>query len=99
MPTVAKERGEVMRVVLHPDMKAEFQAKCKRNGQKMSERTRQLIAQDLAAGQSAAQRLDAILSSAKEKSEASGIPSLSIEDIDAFIERVRSERIEAGAVQ
>ena len=92
------ERGEVMRVILQPTMKTEFQKKCERNGQKMSERTRQLIAQDLATEQTPIQRLDAILASAEHKNKASGIPSLSIDDIDQFIDQVRSERIASAYI-
>ncbi len=90
--------SEVMRVVLPSSLKSQFQHKCAEQGQKMSERLRQLIVQDLAQEQTAADRLSSILESAAKKNEASGLPEPTIEDIDAFIDSVRDERVSAGLV-
>lgn len=90
--------GEVMRVVLPATLKSQFQSKCADQGQKMSERLRQLIVQDLAQEKTAADKLAGILASAAQKNEASGLGEPTIEDIDAFIESVRDERIAAGLV-
>lgn len=90
--------SEVMRVVLPPQLKAQFQEKCNRQGQKMSERMRQLVVQDLAQSESPADKLDRILASAEVKNKAAGLPEPTIEDIDEFIAAVRAERIEDGLV-
>lgn len=90
--------GEVMRVVLPPMLKVQFRERCAQQGQNMSERMRQLIAQDVSSEATPAQRLSQILASAQAKNDASALPSLSIEDIDAFIDEVREERIEAARV-
>ena len=89
----ATTSGEVMRVVLPPALKVQFRERCAQQGQNMSERTRQLIAQDICAEATPAQRLSQILASAQAKNEASALPALSIEDIDAFIDEIREERI------
>ena len=94
----ATTTGEVMRVVLPPDLKTQFQEKCEAFGQKMSERARQLILADVMEEATPAARLTAILQSAKVKNERSGLGTPSIEDIDRFIEKVREERIEQGLV-
>lgn len=98
MATAVATAGEVMRVVLPPELKEEFRAKCIEHGQKMSERTRQLIAADVSQGQSASSRLSGILASARKKNDSNGLPEPTIEDIDAFIDAVRSERIAEGFV-
>lgn len=98
MVSVATAAGEVMRVILPPAIKSQFQSKCNDHGQKMSERMRQLVVQDLAAQESPADKLSAILASAERKKEASGLPEPSIEDIDAFIDAVRAERISSGLI-
>lgn len=90
--------SEVMRVVLPPVLKSQFQDKCAKQGQKMSERMRQLIVQDLSQERTAADELAGILASATEKNEASGLSEPTIKDIDAFIESVRDERILSGLV-
>lgn len=90
--------SEVMRVVLPTSLKTRFQDKCSEHGQKMSERMRQLIVQDLAQEESPAEKLDRILASAEAKNKASNLPEPTIEDIDAFIASVRSERIKDGLV-
>ncbi len=94
----ATTTSEVMRVVLSSSMKTQFQAKCAKRGQKMSERMRQLIAEDLAQEHTAAENLSDILASAAKKNEASSLPLMTIDDIDAFIESVRDERISSGHV-
>lgn len=91
--------SEVMRVVLSSDLKARFQEKCSANGQKMSERMRQLIVQDLAEEETPADKLSRILQSATMKNRASSLPEPTIDDIDAFIDSVRTERIDSGLVK
>lgn len=90
--------GEVMRVVLSPTLKEDFHAKCIANGQSMSDRMRRLIVEDLAKDQTPADRLSTILNSAEVKNQASGLPTPTIEDIDAFIDSVREERVSTGHV-
>ncbi|MDR0308660.1 MAG: hypothetical protein LBH87_01870 [Coriobacteriales bacterium] len=90
--------GEVMRVVLSPNLKSQFHDRCAEQGQKMSERMRQLIVQDLAQAKTPADKLADILESASIKNKASCLPEPTIDDIDAFIESVRDERIKAGLV-
>jgi len=90
--------GEVMRVVLSPALKSQFQDKCTRNGQKMSERMRQLIVQDLAQEKTPADKLTEILASADRKKKASGLVEPTINEIDAFIAAVRDDRIKTGLV-
>lgn len=92
----ATSTGEVMRVVLSPSMKTRFQSKCQERGQKMSERMRMLIAEDLAQEQSPAEKLSGILASAARKNQSSALPAMTIEDIDSFIDSVREERIKSG---
>jgi len=87
-----------MRVVLSPSLKAQFQDRCTRQGQNMSERMRQLIVSDLARDKTPADRLADILASANRKKIANELPEPTIEEIDAFIELVRNERIKAGLV-
>ncbi|WP_455779576.1 hypothetical protein [Gordonibacter pamelaeae] len=96
--TTTTMSGEVMRVVLPPTLKARFQSKCADQGQNMSERMRQLIAQDLAQEATPADRLTAILASAERKNRASGLSTPTIDDVDAFIDAVRAERIRDGIV-
>jgi len=91
-------QGEVMRVVLSPSLKSQFQDRCAEQGQKMSERMRQLIVSDLSQEKTPADKLEGILASANRKKKASGLPEPTIEEIDAFIDSVRSERIRAGLV-
>ncbi|MEC4175079.1 hypothetical protein VJ918_05360 [Adlercreutzia sp. R21] len=89
----ASTAGEVMRVVLPPLLKVQFRERCTQQGQNMSERMRQLIAQDVSSEATPAQRLSQILASTQAKNEASALPALSIDDIDAFIDEIREERI------
>lgn len=96
--TTTATPGEVMRVVLPPTLKSQFQDKCAQQGQKMSERMRQLIVQDLSIEKTAADKLADILASAEQKNKASGLPEPTIEEVDAFIESVRDERISSGLV-
>ena len=84
--------GDVMRVVLSPALKSQFQDRCAEQGQKMSERMRQLIVEDLAREKTPAEKLANILASADRKSKASKRPELTIDEIDAFIESVRNDR-------
>lgn len=97
MPITAAN-NEVMRFVLPASTKERFQNKCARRGQNMSERMRYLVARDVEDVSAPAERLSAILSSAREKNAAAGLAEPTIEDIDAFIDSVRFERIEAGLV-
>ena len=87
-----------MRVVLSPSLKTQFQDRCTRQGQNMSERMRQLIVSDLARDKTPADRLADILASANRKKTANELPEPTIEEIDAFIDSVRNERIKAGLV-
>ena len=96
--TESTAESQVLRVVLPAAVKAEFSRRCAERSQGMSERVRQLIVLDLEETESPAQRFEAILSSARRQVAASGLPQPSIEDIDAFIERVRDERIAEGHV-
>jgi hypothetical protein len=96
--TTSTTSGEVMRVVLPKALKSEFQDKCSVQGQKMSERMRQLIVQDLSQSKTPADKLADILSSADKKNKASGLAELTIEEVDAFIASVCAERIESGLV-
>ena len=57
---------------------------------------RQLVVLDVAYAPIVADRLNAILGSAKQKVEASGLPTSFIDDIDRCIESVRNERIADG---
>ena len=91
-------QGEVMRVVISPSLKTQFQDRCIEQGQNMSERMRQLIVSDLAREKTPADKLADILASANRKKMANGLPEPTIEEIDAFIESVRNERIRAGLV-
>ena len=97
MPTVAMN-DEVMRFVLPASMKERFQDKCAQTGQKMSERMRFLVTRDIEETLTPAGRLADILASARAKGEAAGLAEPTIEDIDAFIDAVRTERIESGLV-
>jgi hypothetical protein len=101
--TTAIAHDEVIRCILPKTTKEQFQLNCIRQGQKMSERLRQLIVQDITASQgsinsTAASRLTAILDSAQAKNQASNLSTPTIEEIDAFIESVRDERIKDGYV-
>ena len=89
---------EVMRFMVPSGTKELFQEKCARSGQKMSERMRYLVMRDIEDEPTAASRLSGILASARAKNEASGLAEPTIEDIDAFIDSVRSERISSGLV-
>ena len=97
MPTIAMN-DEVMRFVLPASTKERFQDKCAQSGQKMSERLRFLVMRDIEETPTPAGRLAGILMSARAKGEAAGLANPTIEDIDAFIDAVRSERIESGLV-
>lgn len=97
MPATATN-DEVMRFVLPASTKERFQDKCARAGQKMSERMRYLVMRDIEDVPAPAERLDAILSSARAKNAAAELVEPTIDDIDAFIDSVRLERIEAGLV-
>ena len=94
----AVANDEVIRFMVPSDTQEQFQEKCARSGQKMSERMRYLVARDIADEPTPAGRLSGILASARAKNEASGLAEPSIDDIDAFIDRVRTERIESGLV-
>lgn len=98
MTRAAVEEDSILRVVLPTAVKHEFREKCTSSGQNMSERARQLIIRDLEKPASPAQRLSAVLASAEEKARASELPELTIDDIDAFIDEVRDERIAHGHV-
>ena len=89
---------EVMRFVLPARTKERFQDKCAQAGQKMSERMRFLVTRDMEEAPTPAGRLSSILASARVKGETVGLAEPTIEDIDAFIDAVRSERIESGLV-
>ena len=97
MPT-AVVNDEVIRFVLPSSTKERFQGKCAQTGQKMSERMRFLVMRDIEDSPTPADRLAGILASARVKNEAAGLAEPSIEDIDACIETVRTERIETGLV-
>ncbi len=97
MSTVAMN-DEVMRFVLPASMKERFQDKCAQSGQKMSERMRFLVTRDIEEAPTPAGRLTSILASARAKGDAAGLAEPTIEDIDAFIDAVRSERIQSGLV-
>ena len=97
MPTIATN-DEVLRFVLPAHVKERFHGKCAQTGQKMSERMRFLVMRDIEEAPTPAGRLADILASARVKNEAAGLAEPSIEDIDAFIETVRDERIGAGLV-
>lgn len=92
-------KDDVLRFVLPAKEKKKFQKKCEQEGQKMSERMRYLVDQDIAEAPSAATKLASVLSSAKQKAAANALPTLSIEEIDVFIDQIREERIAAGHVQ
>ena len=89
---------EIMRFMIPSKTKEQFQEKCARSGQKMSERLRYLVARDIADEPTSADRLSGILASARAKNEASGLAEPTIDEIDAFIDLVRTERIESGLV-
>lgn len=89
---------EVMRFMVPSATKERFQEKCMRSGQKMSERMRYLVMRDIEEAPTPADRLSGILASARAKNEASGLVEPTIDDIDAFIEQVRTERISTGLV-
>jgi hypothetical protein len=59
----------------------------------ISEAARQMFEHELTRTQSASSQLDAILESAAQKLESTGLPSPSIEEITAYIEKVRAERL------
>lgn len=59
----------------------------------MSERIRQLITRDLEQSPSPDTQLQSILTSVRRKNDASVLPKPSIEDIDAFISKVRKTRL------
>ena len=96
--STAAVNDEVMRFVLPARTKERFQDKCAQTGQKMSERMRFLVMRDIEEASTPAARLSGILASARVKNEAAGLAEPTIEDIDAFIDAVRAERIEAGLV-
>ena len=96
--TTAIANDEVVRFMIPSATKELFQEKCARSGQKMSERMRYLVARDIADEPTPADRLSGILASARAKNEASGLAAPTIDDIDAFIDAVRAERIESGLV-
>lgn len=81
-----------LRTMLTPAMKAEYKAFCAARGQGMSERVRMLILNDMA-GEDAGKRFDSIMASAATKNEASGLKTPSVEEINAFVDGVRAERI------
>ena len=96
--TTAITNDEIIRFLIPSGAKERFQEKCARSGQKMSERMRYLVMRDIEDVPTAASRLSDILASARAKNEASGLAEPTIEDIDAFIDSVRSERISSGLV-
>ena len=96
--TTAITNDEVIRFMIPSGTKERFQKKCALSGQKMSERMRYLVARDIADELTPTDKLSGILASARAKNEASGLAELTIDDIDAFIDEVRMERIGSGLV-
>lgn len=97
MTSLAVKDG-VLRCMLPEEDKQRFKSACRRRGVKMSERVRELIEQDIREIKTAEVQLAAILASAKRKNLAGGLPTPTIEDIDAFIDEVRTERIRTGLI-
>ena len=94
----AVANDEVVRFMIPSATKERFQEKCARSGQKMSERMRYLVTRDIGEEPTAAGKLSDLLASARAKNEASGLAEPTIDEIDAFIDQVRRERIESGLV-
>lgn len=99
MPVALQRKDETIRFVLPSDLKARFIDKCGADETTMSERMRQLVAADVEQDnreRSFGDRFRAITRRAAGKIEAGGIASPSLDDIDAFIDEVRGQRIEQG---
>lgn len=91
------DKDEVVRVMLTKDAKADYKEFCQNIGQSMSERLRMLAMQDMASND-AASRFDAIMAFAAKKNSASGLRTPSIDEINAFVDKVREERIQSAMV-
>lgn len=73
-------------------MKEDFAERCERKGITVSEGARDVLEEYLYGPKSPVDELDAIFADADEKLEAAALPEPSIEEVNAYCAKVRSER-------
>lgn len=91
--TIAEKKDCYIKIPVTNSVKESFEGRCASKGQKVAERARQLIINDLNEVTAPVSRFDQIMTAADIKTKSSGVNDLSLEDIDQFISEVRAERI------
>lgn len=83
---------EILRIRVEPEVKEALTKLYKAQGTTVSQAVRGFLSDELAKQSSALDRFDAIMASADEKTKSSGQSEPVIDDIVAYIEKVRCER-------
>lgn len=83
---------ETIRVRIEPDVKNSLTQLYKARGTTISQEVRTFLYEELAQNASALDRFDAIMASADAKLESAGEREVSIDDVVAYVDRVREER-------
>lgn len=84
--------SDTIRIRVEPEFKSSVARMYAQRGTTLSAAVRAFLADELAAYSSALDAFDAIMESADAKAESSGLPEPSIDDINDYIARVRTER-------
>jgi hypothetical protein len=82
---------DIIRIRLEPELKAAFTKRCAQKGVSASQVLRGFVQQEATQAR-AVDRLDALLAKASQKNASSGLSSPTIDDINAYIAKVRKDR-------
>jgi antitoxin component of RelBE/YafQ-DinJ toxin-antitoxin module len=85
---------DTIRIRLEPQLKNELQEYCAKKGTTISQEIRDFLNSKLQKQATALERFDVIMASAEQKLESSGLPEPTIDELNAYISHVRSERRE-----
>lgn len=85
-------KSETIRIRIEPEKKIALTKLYEERGTSLSGAVREFLDQELESQAQVLDRFDTLMGSADRKREAYGAPEPSIEDIVAYVERVREER-------
>lgn len=88
--------SDTLRIRVEPEFKRDVSRMYEQRGTTVSQAVRTFLAGELSAYRSSLDAFDAIMASADAKVAASGMREPSIEEINDYIARVRSERADAS---
>lgn len=75
-----------------PQVKADFEKRCKERGESVSEAARDLLVKDLYAEKTPLEKLNEAFASADEKTAAAGLPEPTVDEIVGYCKKVRARR-------